>query len=382
MIPFMIWNRQSQDDQQPAGSGQDGLRDVSAQADSRKIIAALVRAVPDPFMILDRGGYVISANPAAEELASAELTGQHLSRHFRAPSVLETLEHVIETQQTALVHYERRFGGGRRFEVFVSPFDVELSGLSPAVSVLMRDLTARQQLERMRADFVANASHELRTPLSSMTGYIETLQGPARDDAKAREKFLGRMLDQAHRMRRLIDDLLSLSRIEMNVHRAPADLVDLSEVVTYSAELFAEMASDAGCEIRIEAPPGMVVKGQRDELIQVCQNLLENAIKYGASGKGVEVSVQYNSQRSQIELSVRDFGIGIDKSHLPRLTERFYRVNEQESRSRGGTGLGLAIVKHIVLRHRGQLDIESERGHGSTFKIRLPRAVETAKAAE
>lgn len=342
----------------------------------------MVHTVPDPFIVLDATATVISHNQPARALTGQDMIGQHLSQHIRAPGVLEAVERATDSGVSDQVHYERRTGGGRLYEVFITPVAASsIKGL-PAVTVLLRDLSTQQQLEKMRADFVANASHELRTPLASMTGLIETLQGSARNDAKARDKFLGRMLEQAHRMRRLIDDLLSLSRIEMNLHRTPSDHVDMSEVARYSVELLSTRAAEAGCQVRLDAKPGMIVHGQRDELIQVTQNLIENALKYGASERGIDVSVSYDRQRERINLSVADYGAGIDAEHLPRLTERFYRVSVQESRSGGGTGLGLAIVKHIALRHRGQLDVTSRKGEGSIFKFTLPVSSDLAKAAE
>ncbi|MGI9514486.1 MAG: ATP-binding protein [Anderseniella sp.] len=382
MIPFMIWNRQQSDDDTRTQPRDDEAGRAGLQPDTAAVLDAITRAVPDPFIMLDDSGMILSHNTPATELIGQAMVGQHLSQHIRAPAVLEAIERVADSGAPDQVHYERRTGGGRLFEVFITPVASPKVAQFPAVTVLLRDLTTQQQLEKMRADFVANASHEMRTPLASMTGFIETLQGSARNDAKARDKFLGRMLEQAHRMRRLIDDLLSLSRIEMNLHRTPSDQVDMSEVAHYSVELLAARASEAGCEIRVSAPPAMIVSGERDELIQVTQNLIENAIKYGATGRGVDVSVSHDARRGRIELAVTDYGAGIDAEHLPRLTERFYRVSVQQSRSGGGTGLGLAIVKHIALRHRGNLDITSRRGEGSVFKFTLPASRETAKAAE
>ncbi|MEO9875199.1 MAG: ATP-binding protein [Anderseniella sp.] len=378
----MIRNPQSSDDTEQVQPRDEEAGRVGLQLDAAAILNAITHAVPDPFIMLDDGGVILSHNKQAAELTGQNMIGQHLSQHIRAPSVLEAVKRVVDSGAPDQVHYERRTGGGRLFEVFITPVAAADVVSAPAVAVLLRDLSTQQQLEKMRADFVANASHELRTPLASLAGFIETLQGPARNDAKAREKFLGRMLEQAHRMRRLIDDLLSLSRIEMNLHRTPSDQVDMSEVARYSAELLAERASEADCEIRVDAPQGMMVAGERDELIQITQNLIENAIKYGASGRGVDVSVSHDAGRGRIELVVTDYGAGIDAQHLPRLTERFYRVSVQESRSGGGTGLGLAIVRHIALRHRGNLDITSRKGEGSTFKFTLPVSGKLAKAAK
>ena len=381
MIPFMIWNRQQQDGQTAPAPGDDAKAGLPPQPEFDGFARSFADAIPDPFLVVDRTGRVLAANENARQLFNAPITGDHLSQHVRAPSILEAVENVAATGIARRADYERRTGGGRRFEAFIAPLVLPGAG-TPAASILLRDLTAQQHLERMRADFVANASHELRTPLSSLTGYIETLQGPARNDPAAQERFLSRMLEQAHRMRRLIDDLLSLSRVEMNVHRPPAATVDLAEIARYTLDMLAGQARTAGCEMRLEAEGPAPVTGDRDELIQVVQNLVENAIKYGAPDKGIDIAVRRDVARGRVSLAVTDHGDGIAAEHLPRLTERFYRVNEQESRSRGGTGLGLAIVKHIVLRHRGDLDIRSAKGAGSTFTIRFPAVDVAPKAAD
>lgn len=372
----MIWNRQTaagEAGNQPADSeaGEGRL-----QPDIAAAISAMARAVPDPFVVLDAAGNVITVNDPAAVVLGRVSVGEHLSQYIRAPQVLQAISAAVETGHDQEVSYERRTGAPRLFNVKVTligigPIARGAPG-TPAIAVFLRDLTAQNNLERMRVDFVANASHELRTPLTSLTGYIETLQGPAREDVAARDKFLACMLEQAHRMRRLIDDLLSLSSIEMNLHLSPSDPVDMSDVARYSGELLSNQAQQAGCEIRIEAPSGLMVAGDRDQLVQVCHNLLENALKYGSSDRGIDVKVKRNAQGNRIELSVIDTGVGISAQHLPRLTERFYRVNTQASRSTGGTGLGLAIVKHIALRHRGRLDVRSVEGKGSTFTLDLP----------
>ncbi len=388
MIPFMIWNRQPPPPEQGDTRADDAAGNARLQPQIAGLPGALIEAIPDPFIIVDEAGVIVAANQATMQLFSSLMPGDHLSEHARAPLLLETVEEVIDTHVPRRIDYERRTGGGRRFEAWIAPLAVAGEDGSTAArkgavaSILLRDLTAQQNLERMRTDFVANASHELRTPLASMTGYIETLQGPARADEVARERFLGRMLEQAHRMRRLIDDLLSLSRVEMNVHRAPSDIVDLGDIARFAAEALGIQARAEGCAVRVAATGPAPVKGDRDELIQVLQNLIENALKYGASGEGIDVTVAADDARKRITVAVRDYGSGIAAEHLPRLTERFYRVNAQESRSRGGTGLGLSIVKHILLRHQADLSIESRPGKGSTFTIRFPATQAVRKAAE
>ena len=225
----------------------------------------------------------------------------------------------------------------------------------------------------MRADFVANASHELRTPLASLLGFIETLSGPARSDEAARTRFLRVMREQALRMRRLIEDLLSLSRIELDEHQAPRGRVEADEVLRKVAEALDLAAREKGMRIRLTLdPPLPAVTGDRDEIFQLFQNLIDNAVKYGAENTEIEVTAR--SDTAALAIAITDRGAGIPRQHLPRLTERFYRVDNARSRELGGTGLGLAIVKHIVARHRGTLMIDSTEGKGSTFTVRLPAA--------
>jgi two-component system phosphate regulon sensor histidine kinase PhoR len=237
-------------------------------------------------------------------------------------------------------------------------------------------------VERMRADFVANASHELRTPLASLIGFIETLRGPAADDPPAQQRFLGIMAEQAERMNRLIDDLLSLSRIELTEHQPPNERVDVADVTRRIAAAFEPrvLAREVQLDLDLaeDLPP---VLADEDQLEQVLQNLIDNAVKYGGAGGRVRVVAALAQpgrwpSRPGVVVSVSDTGPGIAKEHVPRLTERFYRVDKGRSRTAGGTGLGLAIVKHIVNRHRGQLAIDSEEGRGSMFSVWLPVAGE------
>ena len=342
----------------------------------------VVSTLPDPAIALDADGHVVLCNDLAVAMLDALREGQHISSVIRAPTVLDALEGVAKSGETTRVDYEQRVPLERRFEVYIAPLPVPPEAADakhePSLLMMLRDLTQQERVERMRADFVAYASHELRTPLAAVLGFIETLQGAARNDAEAREQFLELMRTQATRMTRLIDDLLSLSRIELNAHVRPDSMVDLEPAVGHVLEYLAPLARDGGIDIETDFRiPGVQVMGDRDELVQVFQNLVENAMKYGQSGKRVEVTVEPGPTSPEgdefIDLKVRDFGPGISPEHLPRLTERFYRVDVGESRAKGGTGLGLAIVKHIVNRHRGRLIIESAPGEGSTFTIRLPR---------
>ena len=243
----------------------------------------------------------------------------------------------------------------------------------PELLITFRDLSEASRIEKTRTDFVANASHELRTPLASIIGFIETLQGPAKDDPAARERFLSVMAMQAQRMKRLVDDLMSLTRVEMHAHVMPRDEVDLNSVVNHVREALEPLAQQEQVTLSAAGIDGpALVRGDRDELVQVFQNLIHNAIRYGRKGGGVSVRIERAAAGLRVQVS--DDGVGIAPQHLPRLTERFYRVDVAASRKKEGTGLGLAIVKHVVNRHRGDFDVKSELGKGSTFTVTLPEA--------
>ncbi len=340
--------------------------DAAGNTQAAAIVPALdvVLALPDPALVIGQDGVVLMANDLALSALDANPTGLHLSATIRTPAILEAVAAVSAGEAPRHIDYELRFPVPRSLHAYVA------ATAGGAVIIIMRDLTREQQIERMRADFVANASHELRTPLASLSGFIETIQGAAKNDPKAQERFLGLMQSQAGRMKRLIDDLLSLSRIEMNEHVRPSAKADLTQAALHVRDALSGMARDLGCELDMRFDQPLAVLGDRDELVQVVQNLIENALKYASSGKRIEV--EGRRVNGHVELAVRDFGPGIAEDHIPRLTERFYRVNVQDSRARGGTGLGLAIVKHILNRHRGKLLITSELGRGSCFTIRIP----------
>jgi two-component system phosphate regulon sensor histidine kinase PhoR len=267
----------------------------------------------------------------------------------------------------------------RELHATVVPMDPPLADGGRAV-VVLSDRSWEHAVERMRADFIANASHELRTPLASLMGFIDTLRGPAADDPPAQQRFLGIMAEQAARMNRLIDDLLSLSRIELNEHQAPAERVELAELLRALAAGFEPRLTAHGVTLELALANRLpAVLGDADQLTQVAQNLLDNAVKYGREGGAVRLAAALAEgsrwpARPGVVMTVTDQGHGIPREHLPRLTERFYRVDTGRSRAVGGTGLGLAIVKHVVNRHRGQLVIDSEVGVGTTVSVWLPTA--------
>lgn len=334
-------------------------------------LTAIVDALADAALIVSELGEVLSSNAAADAFFEARAIGQHLTFALRAPIILQAVNQAILQAKTSRVEHTMRTPVLRTLDVQVSPLG-NLDHNTRIALIVLRDLTREQQVERMRSDFVANASHELRTPLASLTGFIETLQGAAKNDVAAQKNFLNLMKTQADRMARLIDDLLSLSRIEITEHVQPTGTVDLVEVVRRAKDLLSIEARSAECEIRVDMAPTLKVVGEEDQLSQVVHNLIENAIKYGRAGKFIDI--EGSAQNGIVSLAVRDYGPGIAAQHVPRLTERFYRVNVQDSRTRGGTGLGLAISKHIINRHRGRLSIESVLGTGSNFSIHLPSA--------
>jgi two-component system phosphate regulon sensor histidine kinase PhoR len=348
-----------------------------SSAASDRLWRMMVDAVPEPAVALDGSGQILHANRLAEDLFGTRRRGGHIASMTRDPELLAAVDEALETRQSREVELHRRVPVERRLLATLAPLDHPRSGVDPSLLISFRDLTEQDRLARMRADFVANASHELRTPLASLRGFVETLQGAAKNDIEARERFLKVMSEQAERMSRLVDDLLSLSRVEMREHLPPGQNVDLNDAVSHVIQTLQPLAAGTATSIefkRLDTPA--IVRGDRDELVQVFQNLVQNAIKYGKSGGRIEVAVAHaeaaGARPARFVVSVTDDGPGIAPQHLPRLTERFYRVNVLASRERGGTGLGLAIVKHILNRHRGELNISSKVGEGSTFSVVLP----------
>ncbi len=339
---------------------------------------ATVEAFPKPAFLLDAGGTVRYANEPASRLFPPTRPGDAFTLTFRKPEFAEALE-IAGVGETTSVEFREPGETTTTYAVTIGPLRSPGGGVG-FLLVTFDDVSDRLAIARMRADFVANASHELRTPLASLTGFIETLLGPARNDPVASEKFLHVMLDQARRMRRLIDDLLSLSRVEMRVHRRPVDLVDLVDVIGHVGDALQPLAAELSVTLSVSLPDRpLEVIGERDELLQLVQNLVENAIRYGASGERVEITLELApGERSAAAIRVKDYGPGIAAQHIPRLTERFYRVDVGASREKKGTGLGLAIVKHILTRHRGRLEIESRPNEGACFTVFIPLADESA----
>ncbi len=336
--------------------------------DSLPSIRASIEALDMPVLVMGPDADLLAQNMAAERAFGDLGEGQHVSARWRSPGILDMIRETIETGSPNQIEHSERLPSERVYIVRVAPVETEGRSL---YLLSFRDISELRRLDRMRSDFVANASHELRTPLASLRGFIETMQGPAKDDTKAKERFLAIMLDQANRMSRLVDDLLSLSRLELKAHLPPDQMVDLKPVLGHVRDSLSPLAADLGVEIRLDLPDEKIeVMGERDELVEVFENLIENACKYGQEGKVVDVVLR-REPGVGTEVRVRDRGPGIPAEHVPRLTERFYRVNVEDSRSKKGTGLGLAIVKHILTRHRARLVVKSELGVGSEFTVRF-----------
>ena len=365
-------------------------------------LAHILDRFPDPLLIVSAGDRAepnarrfLFANAAAKALLRLQRDEGPLSTAIRTPEILIAVEEALVAGLTGAADY---LPGGVHDRVWRARIEPLQSGDAQLALITLRDDTELRRGERTRTDFLANASHELRTPLASLTGFIETLQGHAREDAEARDRFLGIMQGQAARMRRLIDDLMSLSRIELGEHVPPSGAVDLAAAVIDVIDGLGPLAGnhEASLEASLPAAGVAMVIGDRDQIIQVIQNLAENALKFsppgGAVAIGLEVALtgedcaasraldgahlallrpDHAEAHRYVALSVRDWGPGIARENLPRLTERFYRVEGQKSEP-AGAGLGLAIVKHIVNRHRGGLTVESREGAGTRFVVYLP----------
>jgi two-component system phosphate regulon sensor histidine kinase PhoR len=336
--------------------------------DGQSVIAAL----PQPAVLVGADGRILAANAPADGLFGLSLAGRHHVAALRQPDLVDAIAAALAGQGPLDVRFRSRdTSTDRVFRVVVTPVAGQGGGGALAA---FEDATPVEAAGQMRRDFVANVSHELKTPLTAMLGFIETLRGAARDDPAARERFLGIMEREARRMDRLVSDLLSLSRVEDEERIRPRQPVDLAAVVRRTANTLRAMLETHGADLAVEGAdaPMVAAAGDADQLQQVVANLVENAVKYGRpQGR---VTVRLSRHGDTLRLDVEDQGEGIDALHIPRLTERFYRVDTHRSRDSGGTGLGLAIVKHIVGRHRGRLEIASVPGQGSCFSVLLPAA--------
>lgn len=371
---------------------------------------AMVEMMVEPVILLDDSGRILVANAAARRRFSLSTPGVLLSSVLREPDVLTAVTASAQGGAARMVRFMTLTPHEEHIRAYVAAVAEDTGSQSRrVVMVMLHDETALRRAERLRLDFLANASHELRTPLTSLSGFIETLRGHARDDAKAQEHFLSIMQAQTARMRRLIGDLLSLSRVELYEHVAPSEHVDLSELARELADGLAPLAKDAQVDLQVEDVDQLItVVGVRDELMQVVQNLLENAIKYSPPGGAVRLRVGGAADRPGVEaadlavaedeanfailpppmvehgfgwVSVADTGPGIARRHLPRLGERFFRADPESPQAKRGTGLGLAISKHILTRHRGGLLVASTQGAGTAFTMMAPQPPQPSQAS-
>lgn len=338
-------------------------------------IKNILAGLPFPALAIGSRSQVAACNDAALALFGNDLEGRGFITIIRQPDVLAAIEKAERGQKAEAAYFSRQGDVESIFNVICYEAVVQSASY---IICLFQDRSEGDAVDKMRRDFIANLSHELRSPLTAISGFIETLRGPAKNDPKAQERFLGMMEDEAGRMRRLVADLLVLSRVEANERIRPRELGDLRAIVRDTCEILQEIAERNSVEVVLNLPENAIdVPHDPDQMRQVFTNLIENAIKYGGSGGRVEVSISEPAYQTAlgtvgVKCEIRDWGGGIAEEHIPRLTERFYRVDGHRSRQIGGTGLGLAIVKHIILRHRGKLRVHSALGEGSIFSFYLP----------
>lgn len=336
-------------------------------------IAAIIQAFPMPVLIIGRDERVRAANATVIAILGPEVVGKHYITALRQPAIIAAIAETRRTASSQFVRYTGRSGPKDTI------YKVSVAAAEQDIVLTFEDQTAAEDAGQMRRDFVANVSHELRTPLTALLGFIETLGGAAKDDPVARTRFLDIMAHEAERMTRLVDDLMSLTRVEEGARMRPREPVELGAVLRSVISGLEPQATAAGVTVTLDLKTdAQTVPGDAGQLMQVFTNLVENALKYGASGKQVTVTLypcaMHRRLRAEaVQISVADKGEGVADHHLARLTERFYRVDNHRSRQVGGTGLGLAIVKHIINRHRGRLVFESEQGQGTTVSVFLPK---------
>ncbi len=336
------------------------------------MIRALTAALPIPVMVIGPDDRILAANDATTPILGPNLVGNHYMTAMRQPAILAAVAQVRRSDAAGTARFVGRDGNSD------TVYRVTIAPAGHDIALTFEDQTAAHAAGQMRRDFVANVSHELRTPLTALLGFIETLGGAARDDAAARDRFLAIMANEANRMTRLVDDLLSLSRVEEDERVRPREHVDLAALLASVIKGLEPQAVDAGITVALHVEnDAAMVPGDAGQLVQVFTNLVENGIKYGASGGRVDVSLMPQKMHPRlrgeaVQVIVADDGEGIASHHIARLTERFYRVDNHRSREVGGTGLGLAIVKHIINRHRGRLLIESVEGQGTEASVFLP----------
>ena len=359
-------------------------------------ISFILNKLEDAIIVLDSDQKIVFQNSHSIDLFENNYTGQNITNLIRSPIVLETLENVYKNKKTRIIEYNSEYGQNLsprstnfyNVEISYEKNHLQLTNTKDNYVILMKNITPLKNIEKVRSSFIANVSHELKTPLATIMGFLETIRGPAKDDKKSMSKFLGIMDKETIRMKRLIDDLLVVSKIESDEHIHPTKKVNLIKTLNNVIESLKEYALKKNIQIRTnyQLSENLSVLGNEDELVQVFTNIIDNSIKYGKINSSIVIKAEEVKEQTDqsedkklfpqliLKISVKDESDGIHAKHLSRLTERFYRVDAARSKEIGGTGLGLTIVKHILNKHRGHLDIKSEINQGSTFTVELPIA--------
>ena len=359
-------------------------------------ISFILNKLEDAIIVLDSDQKIVFQNSHSIDLFENNYTGQNITNLIRSPIVLETLENVYKNKKTKIIEYNSEYGQNLsprstnfyNVEISYEKNHLQLTNTKDNYVILMKNITPLKNIEKVRSSFIANVSHELKTPLATIMGFLETIRGPAKDDKKSMSKFLGIMDKETIRMKRLIDDLLVVSKIESDEHIHPTKKVNLIKTLNNVIESLKEYALKKNIQIRTnyQLSENLSVLGNEDELVQVFTNIIDNSIKYGKINSSIDIKAEEVKEQVDqsedkklfpqliLKISVKDESDGIHAKHLSRLTERFYRVDAARSKEIGGTGLGLTIVKHILNKHRGHLDIKSEINQGSTFTVELPIA--------
>ena len=342
------------------------------KAGRRAFEANILDGLADAVILIDNNRTFVDGNEAAMNLLGSNVQGQDLAGVVNSAEVIEAVDNVLSGKAIERGEVHLPAPVSRICEMQVIDLPARNPDKPDWVMLVLRDITDARKAEQMRADFVSNVSHELRSPISSLLGFIETLQGPARDDPQARERFLGIMEEEARRMTRLVNDLLTLSKVEAAEHIRPREAVDLAQLLGEISTVLTGQGKSRDMQIALTVPDDLpAVAGDKEELIQVFRNLIDNALKYGDQGSVVQITAS-PSENNSITTTIVNHGPGIQADDIPRLTERFYRADKGRSRASGGTGLGLAIVKHIIGRHRGQIEISSVLGETTSVSVSLP----------
>ena len=335
----------------------------------------IIEELEDQFFALDKYNLIKYLNKSAKQRFGENLIDKNISSVIRDTKLLEAIDEAIKDQSTKNVNVEINLPSYQLYKIYIIPGPTHLFPETDSVVLFLKDFTEITKAQKLKTDFVANVSHELRTPLVSIKGSLETILGPASDDKAAQKKFMSIMSDQVERMENLINDLLILSRIELEEHIKPSNIVNLNDIFTNIKSNFELILKKKKINLQIELMEPTLVFGDNDKLLTVFSNLIDNAIKYSQDGKNIYVKSQNSEGKlitKNILISIKDEGIGIPQQLIPRITERFFRVDTEKSKKVGGTGLGLAIMKHIISQHRGDYEILSKLNEGTEIKIYLP----------